>query len=577
MIKPYRQSALFKKARCLYERNAFVTSLLALAALAGGIFSAGAQEAVAETYAADSTATQSHAALPVYIREYRVLDSHQLKPVEVQEAVYPYLGPGRTTDDVEHARAALEKAYKDKGFQTVSVQVPPQTARRGIVVLQVVENRVGRLRVRGSRYFAHEQIKQGAPSLAEGQVVDFENVTKDIVSLNQLPDRRVTPSLRPGVEPNTVDVDLTVKDTFPLHGSVELNNRYSQDTTELRLNGAVSYNNLWQLGHSAGMSFQISPENLDQVEVITGYYTARIPSLPQWNLTLQATKQNSNVSTLGSSPMVGKGEIIGARVNVTLPPGTGFYQFFSFGIDYKHTGNNVFGQDSTTTTLADGTVVTGTDHSRPVTYFPLTATYGATWAGKGRTTELNTDLVFHPRGLGSNTDRFDSRRYNSDGSFIYIRGDLSHTQDLPLGFQAYGKVQGQLSNSPLIDNEQFSGGGLDSVRGYLESAQLGDNALFGSAELRTPSLLGKFGGEKNEWRIYAFCDAGLLTIHSPLPEQQSRFNLASVGVGTRIRLMDHLNGSLDVGFPLILQDTIPLTTSSTVENPLLTFRVWAEF
>src|ERR1700733_12457010 len=35
------------------------------------------------------------AAVPqIYIREYRVLGAHVLSPVEVQEAVYPFLGPG---------------------------------------------------------------------------------------------------------------------------------------------------------------------------------------------------------------------------------------------------------------------------------------------------------------------------------------------------------------------------------------------------------------------------------------------------------------------------------------------------
>ena len=60
-----------------------------------------------------------------YIREYRVEGARRLKNLEVEEAVYPFLGPGRTPDDVEKARATLEKVYHDKGFQTVSVLVPP--------------------------------------------------------------------------------------------------------------------------------------------------------------------------------------------------------------------------------------------------------------------------------------------------------------------------------------------------------------------------------------------------------------------------------------------------------------------
>ena len=61
--------------------------------------------------------------------------------------VYPFLGSERTSEDVEQARAALEKAYHDKGFQTVSIEIPQQKMRRGVVILNVVEAKVGRLRV----------------------------------------------------------------------------------------------------------------------------------------------------------------------------------------------------------------------------------------------------------------------------------------------------------------------------------------------------------------------------------------------------------------------------------------------
>src|SRR4029077_18870316 len=152
--------------------------------------------------------------------------------------------------------------------------------------LQVTESPVGRLRVRGSRYFSLKKIKEAAPSLAEGGVPNFNEVTHDIVAINQLPDRRITPSIKAGIVPGTVDVDLNVQDTLPLHGSVELNNRYSPDTPPLRLNVSASYNNLWQLGHSLGGSVQISPEDINQVKVFSGYYVMRF-SDPSW-LTLIA-------------------------------------------------------------------------------------------------------------------------------------------------------------------------------------------------------------------------------------------------------------------------------------------------
>src|SRR5215469_7874464 len=494
----------------------------------------------------------------IYIQEYRVEGTHKLSELEVEEAVYPYLGPGRTTEDVEHARGALEKAYQDKGYQTVSVQIPPQQVRNGVVVLQVLEAKVGRLRIRGSRYFSLSEIKKRAPSMAEGTVPNFNDVTRDIVALNQLSDLRVTPTLRAGVEPGTVDIDLNVKDTLPLHGSLELNNRNSPDTTPLRINGAISYNNFWQLGHSAGFSFQIAPENLRDAEVFSGYYLARFPGAEWFSILLQGTKQNSDVSTLGSIAVAGRGSIFGGRAIFTLPPGKDFYESISSGFDWKHFDQRVG--------LTTGAI------KSPITYYPVSTVYTATWVPKGSETDLDAGVTFGLRGgIGSKDNQFDNSRFKASGNFIYFRGDLSHTHDLPGGAQIYAKVQGQVADQPLVNTEQIAGGGLGTVRGYYEAEELGDNGIFGTVELRSPSLLAWMSKKENEWRLYAFLDAGTLTIRDPLPQQIDVFDLASWGFGSRIQLYQHFNGSLDIAVPMISAQ------HTTVHEVRVIFRVWADF
>lgn len=503
---------------------------------------------------------------PLYIKEYRVEGARRLPQKDIERAVYPFMGPGRSKEDVEAARVALEKAYRAVGFQAVAVQIPEQSeraVRAGIVVLQVVEMTVGRVRVKGARYFLPSEIKKQAPSLREGGLVDFNEFTRDIVALNQHPDRRVTPSVRPGVEPNTVDIDLEVKDTLPLHGNLEFNNRYSSDTTHLRLNGSVSYSNLWQLEHAVGFSFQLAPEDVGEVKVFSGYYTFRIPEVPWLALSLQGTKQDSNVSTLGGTAVAGRGEYFGPHFLITLPNGKDFFNSLSVGIDAKHFDQNI--------------LVAGVETLTPISYYPISATYFATWINKdqstkkGSVTEFNGGVNLHLRGMGSGPQQFDDSRYDAEGNYIYFRGDLSHTRDLPSGFQLFGKLQGQLSDQPLINSEQFSAGGLGTVRGYLESTALADDAVGGTLEWRTPSLSDWMGARVNEWRFYAFTDAAILQLRSPLPEQTSRFNLASYGIGSRVQFHEHLSGTLDLGIPLIGQGAV------SPHDLLLIFRLWADF
>ena len=493
-----------------------------------------------------------------YIREYRVEGAKRISKLEVGEAVYPFLGPGRSADDVEQARQALEKVYHDKGFQTVSVLVPQQDPGRGIVRMEVVEGKVGRLRVNGAKWFLPSGIRREVPSLAEGSVPDFKRVEKEIINANRLADRRVTPELKPGIEPGTVDIDLNVEDKLPLHGSLELNNRYSADTTALRLNGALSYGNLFQLGHTLGANFQIAPENTDDALVYSGYYLAR--ATDKLSLMFNATKQDSDISTLGGAAVAGKGEIAGIRAMVDMPTSAKFYQSFNFGIDYRN-----FDED----------VVIGKDViSSPIEYYPISANYSASWMADKSFTELNTALTFHLRGMGSDENDYSNKRYNADGSFIYLRSDAAHTHDIKGGSQVFGKVQGQISSQPLINSEQIAGGGLGTVRGYLEATALGDNGVFGTFELRSPTLIGKGDTSPDpadEWRFLAFADAGVVGIYDSLPGQKKRTGLSSIGLGTRFKVRSHYNGSVDAAIPLIEQ------TNADNGEVRVTFRGWADF
>jgi hemolysin activation/secretion protein len=186
-------------------------------------------------------------------------------------------------------------------------------------------------------------------------------------------------------------------------------------------------------------------------------------------------------------------------------------------------------------------------------------------------TQFDAGTTVNLRGIGSSPSVFDLNRYGADGSFITLHADLSRTQDLPAGLQLFAKVQGQLANQPLVSSEEYSGGGQETVRGYLESETVGDNGGFATLELRSPSFLRWFGGKDGEWRVYAFGDAGGLTLIDPLPEQQSRFSLSSLGVGSRIAVGDHLSGSCDAAYPLNSE------TYTKAHDVRVTFRVGVDY
>lgn len=506
------------------------------------------------------------------IDEYRVVGNTVLPATDIEQTVEPFLGPNRTAADVEQARAALEALYVKRGYPTVSAEFPRQRADSGVILLQITERKVGRLRVTGSRYFALDAIKAGAPSVAEGRVPNINDVQKEIVGLNQWPDRTVTPELKPGRAANTIDVDLVVKDTPPLHGSIELNNRRQADTRPLRASASLSYDNLWQRGDSASVSFQLAPEQPEQSEILAGSYLFRVPD-SDVSLLFAYTHTDSNVRAVSTTAALGRGDTVGMRVQVPLWFEPGFTQNLAVGADYKHYKQ----------TLNAG----GAGSTVPLEYVPGSLTYSADWFDDDGTTSLTASFIFGVRGLGNGNRLgpygvtpkdppeaiFDANRTGATPSFSYLRGQLTHTHTLPYGMEAYANAVGQVTNDPLVPQEQFSLGGLDSVRGYLETEALVDYGGALQTELRSPSyaqLLG--GGPLAEARVHVFADGGGGGLRGPTSVgQTAHYSFGSVGVGARVRLYDSLHAEVQDAHVL---SAGPSTASGTDR---VLFRLYGDF
>ena len=202
--------------------------------LATGALLMGGVTCAAQVYGQTAPTAAGAAPHSFDVNEFVVRGNTTLPSVEIEKAVYPFEGPGRSLADVNAARDALQKVYQDRGYQSVVVELPPQQVKDGVIILQVVEATVGRLRVEGAHYNSPQNIREAVPALTEGKVPDFTQAQQQLTDLNKSPDRQVVPVLKPGVLPQTVDVDLKVDDHSPWHGSLELSNDNSPDTTPLR-------------------------------------------------------------------------------------------------------------------------------------------------------------------------------------------------------------------------------------------------------------------------------------------------------------------------------------------------------
>lgn len=476
------------------------------------------------------------------ILEYRVVGNTVLPRGVVERAVYPFLGAAKAFEDVEKARAALEQAFRDAGYGTVFVDIPEQRVAGGTILLNVVEGEISKVLVKGSRYHSIARIRAHVPALAPGAVLHMPALQAQLAELNRgSADRQVTPVFRAGTTPGTVEVDLRVRDAAPLHANLEINNRYTTSTEHLRVAAGLRYDNLWQREHSLGLNYQTAPQDTDQVEVVSANYVLKTHSARDvW--VFYGLSSDSEVASVGDVNVIGAGEIFGVRRIHSLRAAAQFVDSLAFGFDAKRFDESVlFGADS---------------FSTPIRYYPFSLGYTGIRPGARGTTNLGVTLNFSVRALserqvdcgGFPSDQFECKRAGARPNYVYLHGEAQRNHVFESGWELNARAEARVASQPLISNEQFSAGGIDSVRGYLEAEELGDEGLVGSVEARTPASRFKFAGSGEIYGL-SFLDGATLRLKDPLPDQRSHFRMSGVGIGIRLAAK-HARAELHWAYPL---------------------------
>jgi hemolysin activation/secretion protein len=195
-------------------------------------------------------------------------------------------GTNVSFDGVQTVVTELGKAYHDRGYVTVAVNVPQQKLTNATVKLQVLEGRLADIKVVGNRYYSSNNVMRALPSLHTNIVLNGPIFNDELNRANANQNRQIYPVIGPGPEPGTSELTLNVKDRLPLHAKVEFDNENSPDTPALRLNASAIYDNLWDAEHSIGAQYGFSPEQYKQGDQwnffdrpLVAYYSAfyRLP------------------------------------------------------------------------------------------------------------------------------------------------------------------------------------------------------------------------------------------------------------------------------------------------------------
>jgi hemolysin activation/secretion protein len=488
-------------------------------------------------------------------------------PERIGAALEPYVGPDRTIDDLRAARAALESIYARRGYGATQVILPEQEIKDGIVRLQVVEVKLGAVRIEGNRFFDEDNIRASLPALVTGEPLATERLASQLRLANESPVKQTTVVLKPGGRADEVDAEVRIADQRPYRFSLSLDNTGTPETGNYRIGAGFQYANLFNRDHVLNVQYVTSPsqeDNPDQLALppnnrVTIWGAGYHAPIPAWGDSIDLVAGYANVNSgvvQNLFNISGSGRVYAGRYNLGLPSVASVEQKLSFGYDVLYYDNNVVPVGSSTAIVPDYVL------------HPLSLGYSGAWRSTAN------DAVFYLAGVrnlpgGSNGDQaqFDLVRPGAEADYTLARLNASWVHRLPRDVQARARFTGQYTSDMLLPAAQFGIGGMDSVRGFIEREFVGDRGFSGSLELYSPDLAAlDTGAAASDVRVrfLAFYDWGRAWIINPQPFEQRVTGISSAGPGVRIAYRANVSLRFDYGF--IIQKGTPANDSTGRAN-----------
>lgn len=456
------------------------------------------------------------------ISRFNVEGNTLLSQTEIATAVTPFLGPNRDFGDVQRALEALEEAYKQHGYTTISVLLPEQVLDQGEILFKVVEGRLRELKFEGQLHFDEDNLRASLPTLQSGELPIVDDISTNLRIVNENPAKHYTLRLKPGENDEDIDAHITVTDEKPWKVGAILENTGTEQTGTRRLGVSFQHSNLWNRDHILTAQYQTSPEKPGDVKVYALAY--RIPLYRLGDaIDLYATKSNVNAGSVAAGPInlaiSGSGSVFGGRYTFNLKRRGDYEQQLVFGIDHKAFENNIG--------------ATGLQLGNDITVHPLSVQYNGKWGLQSSEISFFGSLAQNiPGGDRGGQDDFNKARAGAPDDFTALRAGLSVSHAYASDWQVRFNSSAQWTNDPLIPGEQFGIGGAGSVRGFLEREIASDKGYQATFELYTPELCKPLGDDQR-CRVLAFLDTGAVYRVSPLAGEQKVEHIASAGIGLR--------------------------------------------
>lgn len=474
----------------------------------------------------------------VLIQQITVEGVTLLDDKTVRETVAPYENKQNSFAELQELTDKLTTMYRDMGYVTSRVYIPPQKLQQGQLKLQALEGKMGEMEVKEGRWFKARSVKYGF-ALDNGDPFNLNTLKVSLRNLNENPDRNVRAVLKPGEKTGDTDVQLEIVDRFPFHIVPTWDNLGRQNIGDNRLGARIIHNNLLGFGDSAMSSLSFTRRSrgvVNHYQIPIGHRGTMLTFDHAYSW-LKLGEQFAPLDIKGTATSFSPG------ITQVLLNRERYKLYADLAFDFKQLE----------TTLA------GSDFQRDQLRILRPGINLEEYDKWGRT------FMRHEIGWGLDvfgaTSGFQplASRVGAGSKFFRYTATLVRTQRLPWNTYAIFRALGQLSPDRLVSAEQFQAGGAFTVRGYREGVIAGDNGVVLSAEWRMPFFLvpktcripGTDYTLRDNVQVVTFVDYGAINVNKPAAGVARNEDILGAGFGLRFKLTRFLTGRMDVAFPLI--------------------------
>lgn len=399
--------------------------------------------------------------------------------------------------------------YRDAGYPFARAFLPPQDLASGVLLIDVVEGRFGRVQVRQADATLAAEAQPFLDTLVPGSVIQSAVLERATLLLDDLPGVRTTPVLRPGQALGTGDLEVGIERAQPLTGDIGYDNHGNRYSGYHRLRANLDINSPFQLGDQIALRGLLSDEGLWLGSVGYSWPLNGDGWRGQVGYAQTAYDLGSEFASLGAN---GTAKVWTAGVSHALVRSQKMNLRWSMLYQHKR--------------LRDDRDSAGTSERKSSDSLPLTLQFDRRddWGGGG--------IIYGVLGWTVGRLKLDAALATADtnntrGGFAKIHLDITRLQALSPTFSLVGRVQGQWANSNLDSSEKLALGGPTAVRAYPTGEGNGDTGWLVQMELRHQASA--------HYAPYLFVDAGSVKALAQPGANVANVqrDLAGVGAGLR--------------------------------------------